>query len=265
MSCCGGPCGESYQFGDSALAVGRLRLLAEVFEPASRAFLGPFAALAPRDVLDLGCGPGHTTRLLAEIFPTAQVLGVDSSANFIERARLAPAERVAYAVADVTLGLPGGLYDLIYCRYLLTHLTQPQAAIQLWAGSLRSGGLLAIEENDWICTQVPAFTKYLSIVAAMLADAGQKLYIGPQLDRMDWSSLEQRSSDVEPIVVSGRAAARMFIPNLATWRDRPFVRINYSSAELDRLRRDLEQLALDESPSHSITFGRRRLVLARRR
>ena len=255
---------DAYQFGDSDLAAERLRILAQVFEPSTREFLARLTALAPRDVLDLGCGPGDTTRLLAEIFPTARVLGIDNSANFISLARLTPSPRLAFEVADVTQTVPGGPYDIIYCRYLLTHLSRAQAAVELWGRHLRPGGIVAIEENDWIHTEQPAFAKYLAIVEATLAFQGQKLYIGAELDRMDFGhTLLKQSSEVVPIVVDDRAAANMFLPNLATWRGRPFVSENYSPDELDALRRDLERLARDESPGRSISFSRRRLVLAR--
>lgn len=48
-------------------------------------------ALSPARVVDLGCGPGNATELLAERWPYAAVLGLDSSAEMIEAAR--PRER----------------------------------------------------------------------------------------------------------------------------------------------------------------------------
>jgi len=49
--------------------------------------LARVAATAPRRVVDLGCGPGTLTRLLCDRWPDADVLGVDSSAEMVERAR----------------------------------------------------------------------------------------------------------------------------------------------------------------------------------
>lgn len=116
------PASETYLFGDSELAAQRLRLLAEVFAPSTRAFLERLTLAAPRRILDVGCGPGHTTRTVAEIFPQAAIRGLDCSPQFISLARAATQDRVSYLVADATSDLPGGPYDLVYCRYLLTHL-----------------------------------------------------------------------------------------------------------------------------------------------
>ena len=42
---------------------------------------------APRSVIDLGCGPGNSTRLLRDRWPDADVTGVDSSVEMLEQAR----------------------------------------------------------------------------------------------------------------------------------------------------------------------------------
>jgi trans-aconitate 2-methyltransferase len=55
-------------------------------------------AEAPRRVVDLGCGPGNLTGLLAKRWPEADVLGVDSSPEMIERAQ---APGVGFAVGDL--------------------------------------------------------------------------------------------------------------------------------------------------------------------
>ena len=62
--------------------------------------LARVGATAPRSVVDLGCGPGNMTRLLAERWPGATVTGVDSSADMIARAR-ADQPSLTWVEADV--------------------------------------------------------------------------------------------------------------------------------------------------------------------
>lgn len=42
---------------------------------------------APARILDLGCGPGNSTAILAARFPGAALLGIDASREMLERAR----------------------------------------------------------------------------------------------------------------------------------------------------------------------------------
>ena len=254
----------AYQFGDSLQAAQRLRLLAAVFEPSTREFLTQMPRDHVRHVVDLGCGPGCTTRLLANVFPNSEVSGLDSSPHFVELAREASDDRITFAVADVTQTLLGGPYNLAYCRYLLTHLADPWAALDLWSQSLAEPGLLAIEENEWIRTTQPSFARYLEIVTAMLADSGQRLYVGGELDAVGArGNLVKRSSVLTPVSVSDHQTARMFLPNLDNWRTRPYVQRNVSATELDELRSRLVQLAEDSSGVCSTSFGLRQLVFQR--
>ncbi len=256
---------QSYQFGDSRPAADRLRLLAEAFAPTSSEFLRSLGRFDPRAVADLGCGPGYTTRMLGEIFAAARVTGFDSSPQFIEMAERQKFPGASFVLADVTSPLPGEPFDLIYCRYLLTHLAGAIDVIESWSHRLRAGGILAIEENDWIQTTEPAMAKYLSIVERMLADSGQRLYVGAELHaKPDWHNFSVESSELVATGLSNHQAARMFVLNLESWRYRPFVERNYSSSELDRLHQDLTRLADDRSGDNAITFGRRRMVLRRK-
>ena len=62
--------------------------------------LARVGAERPRAVVDLGCGPGNLTALLADRWPDADVVGLDSSPEMVERARAAD-RRVAFEVADL--------------------------------------------------------------------------------------------------------------------------------------------------------------------
>ena len=112
-----------YTFGDSDLARERLALVADTFAAPTRALLADLPSNLGRYVLDLGCGPGHTTALLRDAYPLAQITGFDASESMITEAR-ARVPEAAFAVFDVTqpLLLPA---DVIYARLLLGHLPDP--------------------------------------------------------------------------------------------------------------------------------------------
>ena len=42
---------------------------------------------APHTIADIGCGPGNSTSAVAEYFPKAELVGIDSSPNMIEKAK----------------------------------------------------------------------------------------------------------------------------------------------------------------------------------
>ena len=46
--------------------------------------------LSPKKVADLGCGSGNSTAVLHRAFPQAELVGIDSSPNMIEKARALP-------------------------------------------------------------------------------------------------------------------------------------------------------------------------------
>jgi SAM-dependent methyltransferase len=254
----------NYQFGDSELAAERLDLLAEVFEPSSREFLAGLDARSPTRILDAGCGCGHTTRLLAEVFSTAFVIGLDISAAFVERAAGSPQERIEFLQADVTGELAGGPYDLVYARYLLTHLPRRFEAVQSWARALTSGGRIALEENEWIETDEAAFSKYLAIAERMLAATGSDLYVGRRLaQHRGWNGLAVAHSEVRRVPVDSARTAQMFLMNFRTWRHQEFVREHHAAQELDALERELGRVATLPPRSDAIWFVHRRLVLAR--
>ena len=210
-----------YAFGDSAPAARRLGLLAELFEPASRAFLERFAGRPVELAVDLGCGTGHTTRLLASVLRPGRVLGLDQSASFVARAAADAPPGVGFAVHDVTaVPFPAGPADLCFCRLLLSPLPDPAAALAAWATQLAPGGLLLVDEVERIHTGDPALAGYLEVAGALLASRGQTLEVGPVLHRLpDPPGLARRHDRVATLAPPADRAAAMFAQNLAVWGD----------------------------------------------
>jgi SAM-dependent methyltransferase len=254
-----------YAFGDSELAAARLEMVARVFEPATRELLrevGPGA----RDLgIDLGCGPGHTTALLSEVVRCRRTVGLDLSAEFIERAARFASDRVAFQPHDVSVvPFPVGPADLLYCRFLLTHLRDPARVVERWATQLAPGGLLMLEEVESIATNASALARYLEILDRMLRSQSNRLYIGAELESVPVPpSLVKRTSVLFEFPVFPADAAAMFGMNLRTWRDHPFVREHVEEGEIQRLERDLDALRTHAPTGVGIVWQLRHLVYQR--
>jgi len=95
-------------------------------------------------VVDLGCGPGNLTPLLRSAFPDAQIVGVDSSAEMIDRAR-ADDPATEYVLADVATWRPDGPVDAIVSNALFQWLDNRLDVIREITGYVRPGGVFALQ------------------------------------------------------------------------------------------------------------------------
>lgn len=100
----------------------------------------------PRTIVDLGCGPGHLTAVLRARWPDATVLGVDSSAEMIARARADNDDpKASYVQADVAAWEPDGPVDLIISNALFQWVPDQLAVIDRLRGHVVPGGTFALQ------------------------------------------------------------------------------------------------------------------------
>lgn len=252
-----------YTFGDSAPAVARLAIVASVFEPSTRALLARVAPRHETTVLDLGCGPGHTTRLLAERFARAGVVGLEQSEPFLVEARRTAPPRVRFERADVTTTLPSPPADVIYARYVLSHLPDRAAVLRRWLAALAPGGVLVVEEVDRIDTGDDVFAPYLAITTGLMASRGGSLYVGAELSAsaraLDGTILIDEAAIVRPATAT---VATMFGLNLDAWRDDAWVATHHDRTALDRLADGL-RTRRDVPGSSAIRWTLRQVAIAR--
>jgi trans-aconitate 2-methyltransferase len=242
----------TYAFGDSELARERLAIVADTFESPTVGLLDDLPPMQPRYVVDMGCGPGHTSALLRRRFPHSEVTGLDASAAMIDEAR-GRVPGAWFTVADVTesLRLPA---DVVYSRLLLGHLPDPAVALEHWAGALRPPGLIVCEEPVRYRSADPLFARYEAVVTGVVAARGATLWAGPVLDRDPSGCVRILDRVVEHPVRAGRAAA-MFWRNAATWG----AEVADASALIDGLR------ALETAdPDDAVTWELRQTVWSRR-
>jgi trans-aconitate 2-methyltransferase len=253
-----------YLFGDSDRAARRLEILAEVFKPTSRAFLSGCSAEHVELSYDLGCGPGFTTHLAAETLGAERTIGLDNAERFFELAQQHVSDRVWFRRQDITqTPFPDGQAGAIYGRFILAHLPNVDDLVQKWSEELHPGGRLLLEEVEWIETDIAPFRRYLDTVEAMLANNGSELYIGRALAGIRSTTLRVVRNDRIVFDVADCDAAAMFVPNLATWEKEAFVRKRMTAAEIEALRKALDERLNTTGGESNIQWRMRQIEFAR--
>jgi len=102
---------------------------------------------APAQVVDLGCGTGAITRILADRFPGARVTGVDGSAEMLSKTvkSAPPGEAIVWQQADIAGWAPPGPVDLIYSNAALQWLKGHEALFPHLLAQLAPGGALMVQ------------------------------------------------------------------------------------------------------------------------
>ncbi|BBK35600.1 methyltransferase [Allostella sp. ATCC 35155] len=168
----------------------RLDLLSDVFRPTTRRLLER-AGLAPgMRCLDVGCGGGGVTLDLARrVGPEGRVVGLDFDPAVLALARADAASRgldnVEFRTGNAMALDLAGQFDLVYARFLLTHLPRPEAALAAMVTAVRPGGVVVVEDIDFsgqFCEpECPAFATYLRLYREVVLRKGGDPDIGRRL------------------------------------------------------------------------------------
>jgi ubiquinone/menaquinone biosynthesis C-methylase UbiE len=127
-------------------------------------------------VLDIGCGTGVLTRVLARWPDMASVVGVDPAPALVEKARAAASElrNVTFEEGDGrSLAFREAAFQVVATDSTLSHVPEPERAIEESFRVLRPGGCLAVFDGDYATTTV-ALTDHdplQACVDAMMANS----------------------------------------------------------------------------------------------
>ncbi len=99
---------------------------------------------SPAQVVDLGCGPGNSTALLAARWPRANIEGLDSSQAMIDAAK-SSGTLADFAVADISAWAPTAAYDLIFSNATYQWIADHRTLLPRLMSFVAAGGVFAFQ------------------------------------------------------------------------------------------------------------------------
>lgn len=172
------------------IAPGRLRVQAEVWEPAGRALLDSLPAGDAPHALDVGCGSmGWLPLLDAWVGAKGRVIGTDvedallaAAGSLVEQRGL---ERVDLVNDDVfATRLPAGGFDLVHARFQLAQLGRHRDQMAAYRTLVKPGGVIVLEDPDsstWTFEpKAAASARLIELVAAAFVAEGGDFDAGPR-------------------------------------------------------------------------------------
>jgi SAM-dependent methyltransferase len=168
----------------------RLDLLAQVVGPTTDALLAGAGITTGMRCLDIGCGAGHVSRRLAAMVgPSGSVVGVDLDEVKLATARAEAARagfaNVEFRADDATAWSEPEGFDVVYGRFIVSHLGGRAVFIDRLRDALRPSGTLVLEDIDFsgaFCYPAnAAYSRYCEFYVQVIARRGGDANVGAKL------------------------------------------------------------------------------------
>ena len=122
-----------------------------------RAIAGRLDLASVRTAVDVGCGQGHWTRLVAALLPAgATITGIDREPEWIRIAEERGGARYQIGSAE-QLPFADRSLDLVTAQTVLIHVADPRAVLREMARVLRPGGKLWLLEPNNVVASISLF------------------------------------------------------------------------------------------------------------
>jgi ubiquinone/menaquinone biosynthesis C-methylase UbiE len=184
----------TYAMGRSKSETERLQQQGQLFEPYTRRLLEAAGITTGMKVLDVGCGAGDVSLLVARLVgPTGSVVGVDNNPVVLETARqracAAGLSNISFVAGDLRDADLDNDFDAAVGRLILLYVGDQVVALQAITRYLRPGGIVAFQEADFSLTEslaanetfAPLYRKLMSWWAELFRRGGSHRHMATSM------------------------------------------------------------------------------------
>ena len=263
---------KGYVLGNLDSEIARLEIQSAFFEPLTRQTLLRAKIRKGMRCLDIGCGAGSVTRMLAEMVgKKGQVIGTDVDEKYLQYCQTYRAlPNVDFMRDDISSSRLNGNFDAIYSRFMFIHLKDARKAIRSMKQLAKRGGTIIIEEldhapNSWLCYPESQSVNILrEVYVTLVKKAGGDPFAGRKIySLMVEESLDAGVECNSPCLLMGREPY-----NTLGWRIAESLKPQIQSfgllsdQEYDRLYTELKRLSADKKSF--ITYARFFSIIGRK-
>jgi SAM-dependent methyltransferase len=232
----------------------RLVVLSRVMRPTTLSLLSRAGIRPGLNCLEIGCGSGDVAFDLARIVaPAGRVVATDIDEIKLQLARQEAAQNyitnLEFRLADIRED-EIEKFDLVHARFVLTHLADPQKALEKVRQAIHPGGVLAVEDVDFrghFChPESAAFLRYVELYTKTAQRRGADPNIGPRLPglliKAGFDLVQINVVQVAAMSDESKLMAPLTMENIG---DSVLAEGLASRTEVDRLVRELYEFARD--------------------
>ena len=186
---------EGYILGNKDSEIARLETQANLFEALTRQALLNAGLKKGMNCIDIGCGSGSVTRLMAKMVgKTGRVVGVDKDNRYLSYCNrsIASKQNIEFLYDDISksqLDLKRR-FDIVYSRFTFHHLTDRREALRSMKRMTKNQGIVIIQDLDhapgsWLCyPENKVFNTLRKVYVALIKKGGGDPLVGRKLYKL---------------------------------------------------------------------------------
>ena len=221
---------------------------------ATESFLARIGVASGWDCVDVGCGNGTVTLVLARIAsPDGRVVGLDLDGEALGLARAEAFDgelEIEFVEGDCNEPVARDSFDLAYARLVLSHLPDPDRALAAMRDSVRPGGVVAVEDlrSDTLEAEpaVEALIRLREVYMRTIRAQGEDPMIGTRLTTIfELGGLQQIEENVVVNRMTTTREKRFLVELITNMRESMIAAGAATGAELDEIADGVERAAED--------------------